>query len=300
MAFNITTNYVGQDAMVWIGAALLGGDTLEQQLLTILPNVKKATTLHKLSMTDLVQTDSCSFSPSGDVTITDKQIDPVAQKVNLELCKTDLEQHWISAQMRAGANNDDIPAELADFILEYVAKKVAAHIDALIWKGEIAFGDDIDGLTRLMFDDIDVVKPAAVAITPANVIAQLQAVYDVIPDEILMSTDLKLLVSNNVAKAYKQAVAAQSAETYFVGARPLDFLGLPLVPIRGMFNNTIVAAETTNLFFATDLMSDFNEAKVIDMSETTGDDTVRIKMRFKLQPQFAFGSQIVLHQVGLV
>ena len=134
MAFSITTNYVGEDSMAIIGKALLGGDTLAAQCLTIYPNVKNATTIHKLSTTDLLQADSCDFTASGDVTLADKKVTPADYKVNIELCKTDLEQHWLSAQMTAGALNTDIPEEAGEFILDYVAQRVAQKVDNLIWQ----------------------------------------------------------------------------------------------------------------------------------------------------------------------
>lgn len=296
MAFNITTNYCGEDSMAIIGKALLGGDTLAAQCLTVYPNVKNATTIHKLSTDGLLQADSCDFTASGDVDLVDKKVTPADYKVNIELCITDLEAHWLSAQMAPGALNDEIPTEAGEFILDYVAQRVAQTVDNLIWMASVAGGDEFDGLYKQGFDDATVIDVPFVAITPANVIAQLQAMYDAIPDEICDAPDMKLMVAKNVAKAYKQATAAASAEMYFVGERPLDFLGLPIVPIRGMAASHMFAAQVSNLVMATDLLTDFNTTEVIDMSKTTGADTARIKMRMKFAPCFVWGAQVVIYQ----
>ncbi len=46
-----------------------------------------------------------------------------------------------------------------------------------------------------------------------------------------------------------------------------------------MTNNVAIAAENSNLFFGTGVLSDQNEVKVIDMADIDGSMNVRIVMR---------------------
>ena len=57
----------------------------------------------------------------------------------------------------------------------------------------------------------------------------------------------------------------------------------------------MVAAEKSNLFFGTGLLSDNQEVKVIDMADIDGSQNVRVVMRFTAGVQYGIGSDIVLY-----
>ena len=73
--------------------------------------------------------------------------------------------------------------------------------------------------------------------------------------------------------------------------------GIKMIPIRGLGENQIIMTTVSNLFVGTDLESDFAEIRTIDMRETTGDDTLRFKMRFKLDAQYGYADQVVLNTI---
>ena len=56
-----------------------------------------------------------------------------------------------------------------------------------------------------------------------------------------------------------------------------------------------MAAQKSNLFFGTGLMSDYNLVKLIDMADTDGSKNVRVIMRFTAGVQYGIGSEIVLY-----
>jgi hypothetical protein len=296
MSINVTSNYCGEDSGLIIGKALLSGDTLDKQLLTILPEVKKSINVTAADMTNVVQPADCDFTALGDLNLVDRTLSPEEYKVNLEFCKLTLKNYWGAAQMQAGALNTDIPDNLADFILDYTAAKVAANIDTKIWQADSAGPDTFDGFLKKMFDDATVVDVTFTAVTLVNVITQIQLVYNAIPAAVCDDAEGVLIVSKDVAKFYKQAIAAASAEKYYIGDVPLDFLGTEICPIKGLPASTILWARKSNLFFGTDLMSDFNSAETIDMQKTLGSRNVRVLMAFSLDVQFAHGNEIVLHQ----
>ena len=55
---NVTTNFVGDAATDLITDALLSGKTLDNNWITILPDVKYATTLPRFSTGSIIQADS--------------------------------------------------------------------------------------------------------------------------------------------------------------------------------------------------------------------------------------------------
>ena len=57
----------------------------------------------------------------------------------------------------------------------------------------------------------------------------------------------------------------------------------------------MMAAQKSNLYFGTGLLSDHNEVKVIDMADIDGSQNVRIVMRYTASVQYGLGAEIVLY-----
>jgi hypothetical protein len=158
-----------------------------------------------------------------------------------------------------------------------------------------------------MLADSDIIDVTGTAVDSGDVIAELGKVVDAIPSTLYGSDDLTIYVSQNVAKAYVRALGgfatnvgasgidAQGTQWYTNGT--LSFDGVRLFTANGLPNNTMVAAEKSNLFFGTGLMSDQNEVKVIDMADIDGSQNVRIVMRYTAGVQYGIGSDIVLYSV---
>ena len=75
------------------------------------------------------------------------------------------------------------------------------------------------------------------------------------------------------------------------------FDGIPLVVAEGLTANQMLAAEKSNLFFGTGLLSDKNDVRLIDTSETLGDDNVRIIMKMTAAVQYANVEDIVTYGI---
>ena len=57
----------------------------------------------------------------------------------------------------------------------------------------------------------------------------------------------------------------------------------------------MMAAQKSNLYFGTGLLSDQNEVRLIDMADNDGSQNVRVIMRFTAAVQYGVGSEIVLY-----
>ena len=142
------------------------------------------------------------------------------------------------------------------------------------------------------------------SVTPSNVISKLDSVYQTIPNTVFGKEDLLLYVSTNVAKAYQSALAGGGASglgangfnnQLNVGEKPSNFQGIEIVLVPGLGDSKIVAAQKSNLFFGTGLLSDYNEVKVIDMANIDGSQNYRIVMRYTAGTQFGIGQDIVYY-----
>ena len=301
---NLTTTYAGEFAGKYVSAALLSGKTLAEGNITIKPNVKYKEVMKKVSTDDIVKDATCDFDATSTLTLTERILTPEEFQVNLQLCKKDFRSDWDAISMGYSAF-DNLPPSFSDFLIAHVADKVAQRMENNIWSGTNANAGQFDGFTTTLTADGDVVDVAAGAVTSANVITELGKIADAVPSAVYGSEDLFIYVSNNIYRAYVRALGGFATNvgaagtdakgTQWFNGGGLTFDGINIVMASGLANNTAVAAEKSNLFFGTGLMSDQNEVKVIDMADIDGSQNVRVVMRFTAGIQHAIGSDIVLY-----
>jgi hypothetical protein len=298
---SITSTYAGEFAGKYIAAALLSGKTLAERAITIVPNVKYKQVLKKVATSNIIQDATCDFAATGSVTLTEQILQPKELQVNIELCKKDFRSDWEAAEMGFSVY-DNLPANFTDFLLANVAETVAQQIEQSIWRASASGSGTFTGLLGLITAGGSgaVSSSASGSITSANVIADLDALVSAIPDAVYGKEDLTIYIPTNVAKAYQQALGANYANGYnnlvTVGQKPFDYNGIPLFVAPGLSSNYMVAAQKSNLFFGTGLLSDTNEVKVLDMADLDGSQNVRVIMRMTAGVQFGVGSDIAIHK----
>ena len=308
----VTTTYAGEAAAGYIAAALLSANTLDKKLVTIMPNVKFKSVIQKLDVSGIVQDASCDFVTSGSVAITEQVLTPKELQVNLLLCKQEFVDSWEALQLGFSAF-DEIPKNFNDFLISYVGGKVAEATETSIWQGTNSTNGEFGGFQTAFSASIAAGGATAVvsaksgsivisgSVTSANVLDKLNSVVNTIPNTVYGKPDVLLYVSTNVAKAYQQALAGGAIgangwnNQMNVGEKPFNFNGIEIVWCPGMSSSKIVAAQKSNLFFGTGLLSDYNEVKVLDMANIDGSQNYRIVMRYTGGTQFGIGQDIVYY-----
>jgi hypothetical protein len=301
---SITTTYAGEFAGKYISAALLSGDTLANELVTIKPNVKHKEVLKKVASDDIVKNATCDFDATSTLTLTERVLTMEEFQVNLQLCKKDFISDWEAIQMGYSAYSN-LPPSFADFLIGHVADKVAQRMETNIWNGVNGTAGQFDGFKQTLAADSDVVDVVATDVTSSNVIAQMGAVADAIPQTVYGKEDLFIYVASNVYRAYVRALGGFSSNigaagtdnkgTQWFNGGNLTFDGINVVLAKGLPTNIMVAAQKSNLYFGTGLLSDHNEVKVIDMADLDGSQNVRVVMRFTAGIQHGIGSEVVLY-----
>jgi hypothetical protein len=291
----ITSTYAGEFAGKYISAALLSGVTIEKGGVEVKPNVKFKEVIKKVDTASLIVDGTCDYTDAGTVTLTERILQPEEFQVNLTLCKSDFRSDWEAVQMGYSAF-DTLPPSFAEFLIAHVAGKVAEKTENNIWEGATATAGEFDGFVPQLTADATVVDVVGTTVNAGNVIAELQKILDAIPNTVYGKEDLKIYISQNIAKSY---IAAQAAlgyrELFNDGMTNMNFQGVPLFVANGLADDHAVAAETSNLYFGTGLLSDSQEVKVLDMADLDGSQNVRVIMRFTAGVQYGIGSDIVLY-----
>ena len=305
---SITSTYAGEFAGKYIAAALLSGATIENGGIEVKPNVKYKEVIKKVATdSNVIKDATCDFTDTATVTLTERILQPEEFQVNLEFCKKDFHSDWEAVQMGYSAF-DNLPPAFSDFIIAHVAGLVAEKTEQNIWSGATGTAGEFDGIVTLATADADVIDVAGAAggITASNVIAELGKVVDAIPSALYGKEDLYLYVSQSVARDYVRSLGGFGANglgangvnnlgTQWWNNGGLSFDGVKLFVANGMDDDYIVAAQKSNLFFGTGLLSDHNEVKLLDMADLDGSQNVRVVMRFTAGVQYGIGSDIVLY-----
>jgi hypothetical protein len=300
MALTDNTTFYGKDAEGFFKKVLTTG--VAKSEIALIPNVKSKIKLAYSDLGNILQAEDCAFSATGEGSLNQKTMEVCDLKVNLEYCATTFEANYLSAQLRAGSNNDEaVPASYAEFVVNYVAEKVASDLEITMFQGDTGTASYpkslCDGLVKLLLADGTVLDVAATAstITSSNVIGELNRVLELAPAEVRQQPNFKIFVSQEIAFAYKQAQASTTGGLFMVGDKELNYLGFRLIPTSGLLAKQMIAANMDKVFFLTDLTSDWDEIIIIPQRNISGARSERFATSLKFGVNYLYGAEIVLY-----
>jgi hypothetical protein len=301
MAFTTTSNFAGKAAGFYISAALKEAKSLDY--LTMIENIKFKSNIQRMAGSGLVADATCDFTDAGTLALTEKVLEPKNLQINLDLCKSTLLDSWEALQMRAGAGAPP-PASFDDYVISYMGEIIAQATEESIWEGTAVagkFNGFLGAATGLLLPGPDptvIQSSASAAYSAANIIANLQTLTTDMAGNvaaILGKEDLHIYMNN---KTYGYYISAVSTLGY-VNAYNMNgdyepvFEGYKIAVCPGMSDNQLVAAEKSNLFFGTDLLSDATRITLMDMAQLDGSDNMRLVARYSAGVQSGVGADIV-------
>ena len=302
MSLSITTTYAGEFAGKYVSAALLSGNTIANNLIEVKPNIKFKEVLKRVDLSGAIKNASCYFTDAGVVALTEKIIEPKELAVNLELCKTPFQSDWEAVSIVYSAH-DNLPKTFSDYFIGLMSESIAQATENDIWGGTAGDGT-FDGFKTLLNADAGhtgAKKIAGAAVTASNVVEKLGDIADAIPSSVYGKEDLYIYVAQNIFRAYKRALGGfQTAGPGHNQDMDVQYFdGIKVVACNGLDDNNAIAAQKSNLFFGTGVLSDHNEVKVLDMADLDGSQNVRFIMRYTAAVQYAVVEDIVSYGLGL-
>ena len=301
MALTTNSNYSGKSAGFYVSQALRQATSMEY--LTMIENIKFKSNIQKMNATGMVMAASCNFTGAGTLALTENVLTPSNRQINTDLCKGDLLDSWEALQMRAGAGAPP-PASFDDYVISYMGEIIAQATEESIWAGTAVagkfngFSGAVTGLLLPGVDGTVVQSAASAAYTAANIIANLQTLTaDMAANvsAILRKEDLHIYMSPKTYALYVSAVSTLG----YVNAYNMNgdyapvFEGYKIAVCNGMLDNQVIAAEKSNLFYGTDLLSDATRITLMDMSALDGSDNMRLVARYSGGVQSGVGADIV-------
>ena len=304
MAFTTTSNFAGKAAGFYIAAALKEAKSLDY--LTMIENIKYKSNIQRMAGSSVVADATCDFTDAGTLALTEKVLEPKNLQINLDLCKATLLDSWEALQMRAGAGAPP-PASFDDYVISYMGEIIAQATEESIWSGASGTGGEFQGFlgtngylmpTGTNADATVIQSAASGAYTAANIIANLQTLTSDMAANvpaILGKEDLHIYMNNKTYAFYISAVSTLG----YVNAYNMNgdyepvFEGYKIAVSPGLLDNQVVAAEKSNLFYGTDLISDSTRINLMDMAALDGSDNMRLVARYSGGVQTGVGADIV-------
>ena len=301
MAFTVTSNYAGKAAGFYISAALKEATSLDH--LTVLQNIKFKENLQKVAGSSLVRNADCNFTNHGTLALTESILEPKNLQINMETCKDALLSSWEADTMRAGAMNNNSP-KFEDYVISYFTQHIADAVESSVWSGAAATNGQFEGFLTAATGAFAVngntvpttnVGGAGVAYTAANIIENLQTIAAAIPSTVYGREDLRIYMNWKTYRLYVSAISALGYVNMYSMNNDYEatFEGIKLSVVYGMPDDQLVAAQTSNLFFGTDLVSDTTQVKMLDMSPLDGSENLRFVAKYSGGVQVGIGAEVV-------
>lgn len=293
----ITSNYVGKQALPYVAPAILAADTIANNYVTVLNNVRGRAQLRKFSGSQ-IQAATCTFTTGTALALSDVALSLTDLQINDQICNKDLHMAWESEQMVGAAAT--APADMKAAAGQYVAKRAAEAIEFNLWQGNynIDAGTSTgatytlyNGLLRQMVLASPTYEANLTgALTAGTILSKLEALTSTqCPPAIKGDPETVIYMSRSSRALYFSALAGTYNIPYLAEGTASQYGGYKVVAPAGFPNDTLLISRPDNLYVGTNLLTDLTEARVLDLIDVTGDDVTRVIMKF------AFGTQVVDH-----
>ena len=278
---NIT--YVGKEAQE-IFVKDLYESNLKGYGIRYMSGVKGKTQLMSGEVGDLFQAYSCPFTPSGEVTLSEQFIEPVAIKVNLEECYDAFWNSFLVEQTEISLNGG-IPSTFYDWFFNNVlAKKLRKEYEEIFFNSEKSKGGYLgltDGIVKKVNDAENSVKVAGATLTTANILGKIGEVAEAISNLDAEVEDYKIFINYMDYRKLMTALGNESPLTTAVWANfakqgeKVFAFGYEVVPCR-IEKNTILASHPMNLVLGYDVENGDIQYKIVDMRKSTLENMFRV------------------------
>ena len=303
--------------------SILGARTMG--LIDVRAGIKSAMKIPILDTTSNFQVGgSCAFNTSGTTTVTQTTITPVALKLNMSWCPSELEAYFTQKYLKAGAlysgtydSQDGIDNVFFTAITDRVQAYINKQVEAMLWLGNTATTADPN--LKLMNGFIKTIDTAATAIAATQQTSITlgfvrgifeEIIFQKIPNAILNDNpvvfcsqeDFRLLLNALWAANLYHYIPSATENVGLEFTYPGSNVKVIAVPGLNSDNGTglptaakhrIFAGTTSNFIAGVDLENDIQN---FDLWYSKDNREVRMVMDFKLGVANHFTDQIVQYK----
>ena len=314
MAFNVTglTDYIKENEKDIISSSIFSAKSIS--MVKVQVGIKSSEDIEIMDSTADFQTDNgCVYNSSGTTTFSRRNLAVSKIMIAETLCPEDLEAKFLQRLVQPGSTHNQLPLEKE--ITDRKVALIAKQLEVAVWQGDTAAGNtnrkQFDGWLKLIdAAGTAVTATAQASISSSTVRGIFEDIYSKIPSAILGTDDLVCFCGYDTFRTLVTKLTADNLYNYTTDAAAGSFemmypgTNMKVVGVPGLnadndsgaaasYKNRIVAARTSNLYFGTDLL---NEYEKYDVWFSQDDQNIKTLFRFKAGCQIAFPSEIVTYK----
>lgn len=282
--------------------AMIGEDSSRSKFRQVY-GIKDRVKLGTVDFQNVIKPGACDFDPS-DSDIAQKSFEVCPIMIGTSFCIEDLETSFVSDQIGRGSKDFSEPTAFINYFYETLQKVVDEELEILTWQGDTGLTSSYllacDGLETIMgASGSGVLVPLTPSVvTINNVVDKLIEARTAIPRGVKNKPDFVYMISTNVWEAYQDAISDnQASGQYFLGSQaPLNFQGTPIVKIDGASDDVIVAGQTSNFLYITDLLADTTGFNVVDFMKTALNRRIGVRTDAKVAWDLVRPEEVYFHK----
>ena len=298
----------------WFTRAMFGGRLIAGGYVRVLTGIKGDELLSQIDLENKVlQIDGkdCAWTPNQVIKLSEKLAKVKTYKINLEQCIDELENKRTLYELSPGAKNESLPTELEDATLALIAIGLSNEIEEMLIGGdETKDPNQFNGMVKTLLNSTEANQLKGVALTKANVLDEVEKVYEAVPENVLQAEDAgELFLFASYATRRKIRSALASVNNQVIAANwtvddtdkrnpRLFYLGMEVVPVKGMDDATLIAIDAKNAYLLTDLLSDLDEIELGQFAKPM-DNKLWIKGRLRLGFVIPFEDEAVIYSTAV-
>ena len=308
MAVNITSTYAGEVLEKLLVRATTGNELVDGGHIHVQPGVQKRFVIPRLKAGKMLQKrkeQPTEENSKGDFTVDEKILEPQDVMAFTTFNPRVFEQIWRPFQPTGNLVFRELPVDVQNQLLAELAKVVDFELGNEYINGTkgSAEGQYFDGiLTRIKASSTVVKVESPVALTEANILAELKKVRAKIPKALKapnMKKNVKLFMSVEDAELYDYVLTEKPAKgADYTNMSPERFKGFRIVPLADWPKDVIVAAYATsgidsNFWAGVDYVDDAETIQIDKL--TNAGEKYFFKMLFKVDTNIVFDEEIVFY-----
>lgn len=294
--------------MEWFTHAIFGGKLIERGKVTPVIGVKDETLLNLIDLNGgILQADKgdCGWTPDELFKLSEKPLKVKTYKINKEQCLDDLERKRIIWALSPGAKNTELPDSLERASMELLAIELSNEIEKKAISGDKSKdANDFDGMCTILKNSAESIKVKGVVLTKDNILGEISKVFEAIPEAVLakgmQDNSLNIFMSYESLTRVKLALATPYngnvviSPNFTVEGDIVKFMGIELVPVKGLTNSQMIAIDVKNSLLGTDLLSDIENVR-LGQFPAPNDSKIFIDGRLRLGFVIPFEDEAVMY-----
>ena len=303
-------SYCGQEASEIFAKDVYSLD-LRGAGVTLLDGVKAKRKIYLGKMDDMFQAYSCTFTPDGQVSLSEDFIEPVAIKVNKEFCRQEFFDSYLVEQTSMTLAGG-IPQSFADWYFVRLRETMAKEYADIAWNGDTgrtgtakAYLKVTDGWVKRINDASGSTKLNGTTFTIDNILSQVEATIkkglEIAAANETPTDNYKVMMNAADVKLLEMAIGKIccnpiSGFNNYVNQNGRIFIfGFEVLPtMQG--RNVIIFGDPRNLVLGFDTYDSHLSYKIIYMMDTTLDDVYRIAAITNIAIGVVFPETFVISQ----